>query len=199
MADLTDSLTQLLEGQTSQIGQRIGADDGQTRSALQSAVPALMAALGAEANRPDGGGLRQAIERDHDGAILDNLDGYLSGTSNLSARTTNGAGILEHVLGERQQPLEQALSAKSGLDMSTIAKLLPLIAPIVLGMLGRKGSSSGNGFGLDDLGSILGQETDSARSRNPDIGDILDSFTGGSGAAGGIGDVLDSVLGRKGG
>ena len=64
------------------------------------------------------------------------------------------------------------------------------------------GGGSDDGFGLDDLGSILGREKQDARSKNPDIGDILDSFSKGSGTGsksgdGGIGDVLGGLFGNK--
>lgn len=49
MAELTDSLNQLLEGHADQISRRIDVDEGQTRQAIQSAVPALLAALSADA------------------------------------------------------------------------------------------------------------------------------------------------------
>jgi len=197
MAELTDSLTELLDGRADQIGRRIGADPDRTRSAIDAAVPALLAALSAEADEP---GLKTAIRQDHDGSILDQLSGYLDGSAQLSPRTTNGAGILEHTLGDRQTEMAQALSAKSGLDLGSIMKLLPLLAPILMGMLGKKtgGASDGGGggFGLDDLGDILGQEKASARQKNPDIGDILDSFakprrSGGSTSGGG--GLLDSI------
>ena len=204
MAELTDSLNQLLEGRADEIGQRIGADGAQTRSAISAAVPALLAALSADAER--GGGLKQAIQQDHDGSIIDQLPAYLDGTAQLSPRTTNGAGILEHTLGDRQPQVQQALSAKSGLDLGSIAKLLPLLAPIVMGMLGKRGGASGGsgttgGFGLDDIGDLLNREKTDARSKNPDIGDILDSFSGkgsSKSTSGGLGDMFDSVLGKKG-
>ena len=205
MAELTDSLNQLLEGHADQISQRIDADEGQTRQAIQSAVPALLAALSADAERGDG--LKQAIAQDHDGSIIDQLAEYLDGSARLNPRTTNGSGILDHALGDRQEPMAQALSAKSGLDMSTIMRLLPLLAPIVMGMLGKRGKSSGGGggtggFSFDDIGDLLNREKQDARSKNPDIGDILDSFGKGSGAGsksgGGIGDVLGGLFGDRG-
>jgi hypothetical protein len=190
MADLTDALNQLLDDQADAVGRRIGTDPDHARSAMHAAIPALLAAFGQEAER--GAGIRQAIRQDHDGAILDQLNDYLGGTAHLGARTTNGAGILDHVLGDRQQEVATALSAKSGLDLGSIMKLLPLLAPIVMGMLGKKSNASpGGGFDLDDLGSILGRERADNRSKNPDIGDILDSLGGGKG--GGIGDILDSL------
>ncbi len=198
MAELTDSLTQLLDGQTGQISQRIGADEAQTRNAVNAAVPALLAALSQDAER--GSGLQEAIRRDHDGAILDQLPEYLGGTAQLSPRTTNGSGILEHTLGARQADMERALSAKSGLDLGTIARLLPILAPIIMGMLGKKGQSAGGGsggFNFDDIGDLLNREKSDARANDPDISDILDQFgKGGSKSSGGIGDVLDSFLGK---
>jgi hypothetical protein len=190
VADLTDTLEQLLEQQSGQISGRIGADEERTKGAIHAAIPALMAAFSQEAER--GGGIREAIRKDHDGAIIDQLQAYLGGQAQLSPRTTNGPGILEHVLGDRQPQMQQALSAKTGLDAGSIGQLLALLAPVVMGMIGKKSNASpGGGFDLNDLGSILGREKADARDRNPDLGDLLDSFTGGSGGLGGaLGDLL---------
>jgi hypothetical protein len=203
MAELTSSLQSLLDGQADKIGSRIGADPDKTRTAMHAALPALLAALGQNAER--GSGLKQAIERDHDGSILDQLSDYLGGTAQLNPRTTNGSGILEHTLGDRQPEMQRALSAKSGLDMGSIGSLLALLAPIVMGMLGKKGRTgdgSSGGFSLDDIGDVLNREKADARTTNPDIGDILDSFGPKSGSrspgadSGGLGGILDSLTGK---
>jgi hypothetical protein len=180
MTVTTDTLQQMLSGQADQIGAKIGADPALTQQAISAALPALLAGLQQQAT--PGSGLQQAIEQDHDGSILDDLSGYLNGTASLDPRTTDGDGILEHVLGDRQQPVAQALSTKTGLSSSTIMQLLPLLAPIVMGMLGRQarsGSGSSAG-GLGDLGSILGG---------------LTGGTGASAGTGGLGDILGSILG----
>lgn len=215
MAELSDSLNQLLEGRADQISRRIGADEGPTREAMHAAIPALLAAFSQEAAR--GGGIQQAIQQDHDGSIIDQLSEYLGGSAHLSPRTTNGAGILNHVLGDQQADLQRALSAKSGLDLGNIGSLLALLAPILMGMLGKRGQTSGGsggGFSFDDIGDLLNREKQDARSKNPDIGDILDSFSGSTSSGstssgstskpsrpersgGGLGGILDSLLGRK--
>lgn len=188
MARMHEQLERTLDGQADQIAARIGADPGPTREAVSAALPALLAGLQEKAT--PGSGLHEAIEQDHDGSILDDLSGYFQGTANLSPRTTNGAGILGHVFGDREPDVQRAVSAKSGLDMGTIAQLLPLLAPVVMGMLGKQArtdSSPGGGFG--DLGSILGG---------------LGGLTGGSGGSGGgtnpsggLADVLGGLLGGK--
>lgn len=199
MAQLTEALNGLLEAQAPQISRRIGADPQKTQAAVHTAVPALLAALGQNATSGGGEALKSALERDHDGSILDNLGDYLGGTANLNPRATNGAGILEHTLGARQETMQRAISAKSGLDMGSVGSLLALLAPIVMGMLskrsssgtatsgtGSSGTAAGGGIGLDDLTDLLGREKADAQ-RNPDLGDILGSVLGGGGLGGALG------------
>ena len=193
-----DDLRSRLSGETvDDISRRIGADPGQTRQAIDAALPMLLAALGKEAADPErSAGLKQAIREDHDGSVIDNLGAYLSGQ--MSGRATNGEGIVQHVLGDRREPAVQALSSKSGLDFGTIASLLPLLAPIVMGMLGKKERSGG--LSLDSITDALGNDTRRAADEQPDLGDLLGSVLGGgsgSGQGGGIGDVLGSILGKR--
>ena len=200
MAEMIETLEQMLGDRADKIGNRIGADPAQTQTAVSAAIPVLLAALGEEATSP---GLRQAIERDHDGSVIDNLDGYVEGTAALNPRATDGVGILEHTLGDRRQDVAHALSAKTGLDLGSIMQLLPILAPIVMGMLGKKARTEGAGGGVGDLGSILGGLTGSSGTGGG-LGDILGGLTDGSarpgsGAAsgGGLGDLLGSLTGRK--
>jgi hypothetical protein len=177
MALALDGVERVLDRESDQIATRIGGDPAATRQAISLALPALLAGLQQEAATP-GTGLQQAVRQDHDGSILDDIAGYLNGTSSAGPRTTNGEGILEHVLGSRRPGVQQALSSQTGLSTSSIAQLLPLLAPIVMGMLGRQSRSQPQG---GDLGSILGG-----------------LLGGGSGSAsGGLADVLNSVLGGR--
>ena len=192
MAELSTTLNQLLTGRTSEISERIGADDVNTSNAIQAAVPSLLAALSQDANR--GGGLQQALQQDHDGSIIDNLGDYLNGTAQLSPRATDGPGILDHALGDRQETLARGISAKSGLDMGSVMSLLTLLAPVVMGMLGKKQQSTSTAGG-GDLSDLLNRERQDAESQGG-LGDLIGSVLGG-GSSGGLGDVLGSVLGGK--
>ena len=182
--ELIDGINQQLSAERVQrISNRIGTDPARTRAAIDEAVPVLLGALGAEAQDPDAApGLQRALAEDHNGALLDELDDYLDG--NVSGRQADGTGILEHVLGDRRPAAEQALSAKSGLDLSAIGPLLTMLAPIVMNMLGRKQQQSGGaGFGLDDLlGSVLGggSATGGTRTQGQGLDDLLDSMISGS-------------------
>ncbi|HEX6140939.1 MAG TPA: DUF937 domain-containing protein [Candidatus Limnocylindria bacterium] len=197
MATTLDDLRSALSGETvDEISRKIGANPAQTKTAIDQALPVLLGALGKEAADPDRRqGLHQAIREDHDGTLIDNLGAYLRGE--MGGRAANGDGIVNHVLGDRRETAVQALSAKSGLDLGMIAQLLPLLAPIVMGMLGKK-ERSGN-LSMDDMADALGGDTARAAQEQPDLGDLLGSILGGgqSGGKGGIGDFLGGILGGR--
>jgi hypothetical protein len=197
-SSVLDDLRSQLSGETvNDISRRIGADPQHTKTAIDGAIPMLLAALGQEAADPERrAGLQAAIQEDHDGSIVDNLPAYLKGE--MSGKATNGQGIVNHVLGERRQPAAQALAGKSGLDMGTIMSLLPLLAPIVMGMLGKKERSGA--LSADNIADALGGDTRRAAQESPDIGDLLGSVLGGQGgegSAGDIGDLIGSVFGKR--
>lgn len=193
---LDDVHAALSGGAVNDISSRLGADPARTRIAIDDAVPILVAALGKEAadpaRRP---GLEQAIREDHDGSVVDDISTYLSG--GMTTRAANGDKIVDHVLGDRREPAVQALSGRSGLDMSTVASLLPLLAPIVMGILGRKQRSGDVNF--DSITDVLGSDTQRAADGSPDLGDLLGSVLGGDadGKQGGLGDLLGSILGGR--
>ena len=192
---LDDVQSALSGGTVDDISRRIGADPGRTRTAIDSAIPLLVAALGKEAADPARrSGLQQAIREDHDGSVVDDLPTYLSG--GMSGRATDGDKIVGHVLGDRRDSAVQALAGRSGLDLNAIASLLPLLAPIVMGILGRK-QRSGD-ISLDSITDVLGGDTQRATDDSPDLGDLLGNVLGeGNGKSGGIGDVLGSILGGR--
>jgi hypothetical protein len=177
------AIEKVLNDHAGEIGAQIGTDPAQAQQAISAALPALLAGLQQQAT--PGSGLQQAISTDHDGSILDDIAGYLQGTAGLSPRTTDGAGILGHVFGDRQDGVARALGSQTGLNASSIGQLLPILAPIVMGMLGRSartdGSSTASG-GAPDLGSILG-------------GLLGGTSAGSAGGAGGLGDLLGSMMG----
>ena len=80
MNALTQIITQQLSGGASrQIAQRLGVSEATANTAVQVAVPLILSALARNANQPQGAeSLHQAINKDHDGSILDNLMGYVS-------------------------------------------------------------------------------------------------------------------------
>lgn len=175
---------QLINGVTSQLG--IGEDKAQ--SAISLAVPVLFTALNQNAQKGDADNIAKALAK-HDGSILDNLGGFFTG-----GNFADGAGILGHVLGGKQAGVEKAIGAKSGLDASQVSKLLMILAPIVMGYLGKQKAQSQGGGGITDLlGGILGGAAPKGKETS-----VFEQILGGA-AGGGGDDLMGSVMKGLGG
>ena len=180
MASLMDFLGDSLdEGAVAQIGRQIGVDPQTAQSAVAAAIPMIVAGLARNATQPQGAeALNGALERDHDGSLLDDLGGFLGG----GAASSIGGSILGHVFGARRGPMEDTLGRSTGLDGQSAAKLLAILAPIVMAALGKARSNEGlDGGGLTDL---LGGERARMQQASPDgfgmLTKILDSDGDGS-------------------
>jgi hypothetical protein len=117
----------------SNMSQTLGADEGSVSTAIQAALPMLVGALARNSSSQEGAlSLDNALANDHDGSVLGNLGdliGMLGGGQ--------GGGILGHIFGNKQPAVEEGISQHSGLDMATVGKLLMMLAPIVMGALGK--------------------------------------------------------------
>lgn len=188
--NLTGILNEALSGGTvSQISQAIGADENTTSNAIQAALPALLGGLANNSQSEDGASsLLNALNR-HDGSILDNLGGFIAAAA---GGNQDGAGILGHVFGGQQSNVEQGVSAASGLDMSKVGPLLMMLAPIVLGALGRTNQQQG-GLDTGSLAGLLGGAQSQMSSGSPMldmISGMLDRDKDGS--------AVDDILGMAG-
>jgi hypothetical protein len=189
MAGILDLLNSDLGKQiVSGVAGSTGTDSSKTNSVLTMALPVLMKAMERNAATPEGAqSLQNALENKHDGSILDNLGGLFGGGVDDSVKQ-DGAGILSHILGAKQQGVEQVIGQKAGLDAGSVANILKVAAPLVMGMLGKQKkeqnvSSSGDLTGL--LGGLLGGS--SAANDQSFLEKILD--------ADGDGSVIDDVAG----
>lgn len=182
-----------------------------TQDVLTMALPVLMAAMKRNASTPQGAeGLLNAINSKHDGGILDNLGGLFGGGVDANV-LDDGSKILGHVLGGKQQHVQNALSQKSGIDAGSVAQILKVAAPILMGVLGNqaKKQNVSNPSGLDGLlGGLLGGS--SAKNEQSFLESILDAdgdgsviddvagmVLGGNKKKGGLGGLLGGLFGGK--
>lgn len=191
--DLTGILNDVLSGDNvGQISQAIGADESSTSSAIQTALPMLLGGLANNSSSEEGAsGLMGAIDRDHDGSVLDDIGGLIAGQ--FGGGAGNGAGILGHIFGGQQDTVAQGVSQASGLDMSKVGPLLAILAPIVMGAIGR--SRQSGAVGTSDLGGLLAGAAQSMGGGNSGLagmlGGLLDRNHDGS--------AVDDVVGMIGG
>jgi len=181
---------------------QLGATPQQTQTAIQAALPLLMGAMQRNAGSRTGADqLYRAVADDHQGVDLDELLGGLlgrvgdgayeragpggarglggNGLSSLSAQRPpleTGRKILGHIFGGQQPRAEAGVARASGLNMGSAGQLLAMLAPLLMGALGR--ATQQRNLDSDGLNQTLDQDT--GRMSN--------------GAGGGLQQVLKRVL-----
>ncbi len=157
----------LSEGMIEQLSQQVGgADKSQTAAAASGIVNTLMGALAKNAQTTEGAqSLNRALENDHDGSILDDVVGMVTGQQAQAGqeRMLNGSGILNHVLGNKQSGAIQMISQLSGLDSNKTGSLMTMLAPVVMGALGK--AKREQGLDVGGIASLL-SGTVSAEKQN---------------------------------
>jgi hypothetical protein len=169
--NLTEILMNQLSGTgVSQISRQVGADETITNQALKAAVPLLISALAKNSSEPQGASALHNALQQHDGGILDNLSGYLGAGGN----TADGAAILGHVLGNRQSTIQDSLAKTTGMNAGSIGKLLMLLAPMIMGALGKQQRQSG--LDPSSLSDYLNGQRQQVQAQAPGLMDMVASL-----------------------
>lgn len=174
MSSLMEMLGKTLSGDNlSMISKELGADESTTQGAIGAALPALVGALSRNGSNQQGAeGILGALSQDrHDGGVLDNLSDFLGKKEYDQPR--GGAGILGHLLGGQEERVRQGVSKSSGLSAEGSGQLMKMLAPMVLGALGKQQKSQG--FDASSLMGFLGGEKESVEKESGGmIGRMLD-------------------------
>jgi hypothetical protein len=168
--DLAGMLIGMLgSGELDKLGGQLGVDSASTQKAVGAAVPLLLSALGKNAASPQGAeALLGALSRDHDGSVLDNVGAALGS----GALGKDGAAILGHVLGNKQSAVAAGIGQASGLTADTSGQLLAMLAPLVMGSLGKTQRQSG--LDAAGLASMLGGQREQANAGLGGLAGLLD-------------------------
>jgi len=178
MNTVYDSVMDQLGGSNmTQLSQQLGADEATTHTAVQTALPMLLAGLARNSAEPQGAAALSTALEDHRGGVLGGLGGLLG-----NAQSGPGGAILGHIFGSRRTPVEAGVSKATGLDPAQIGKLLMVLAPIVMSVLAQKraqvpgasmpgtpapGGAPGGYQEAGDLGPMLDNEAREATRRAP--------------------------------
>lgn len=193
------SLLDLITGSTGnqvaeQAENKFGISKNQIIALLVVAAPLVISYLKKKSeNSDEADKLNAALDKDHDGSILNNPAQALD-------REQEGDSILSHIFGGEKANVENQLSQNTGISMDKIGPILAMLAPVIMGYIGQQKQAnnvtSGGGLG-DLLGGILGNSAQESQASNNPLSDILGSVLGGAtqSSGGGLGDILGSVLG----
>jgi hypothetical protein len=172
-----------------EISSTVGAPPSAVNGAIQMALPAIINSLANNAQTPQGAeSLNNALEQ-HNGGILDQLGG-LGGLAGAilgggqqpqpASPQLDAGGILGHIFGGNQGQVTQQISNQSGLNMGQVAQILMILAPVVMGYLGRQKQQ--NNLDAGGLSDMLGQQQQQIQ-QSPQGGflsNMLDSDNDGS-------------------
>ncbi len=192
--------TEILEGRLddnliNDLREEIGAESNeQTEAAASGVISSMVAGLNKNAEKPGGlEGLLSALDRDHDGSILDDAVGFIFGRRKPeNPRSTNGPGILEHIFGNKQNQVNDAIGRATGMDKGKILQLMMTLAPLVLGVLGK--ARNRQGYGSQQISDLLRGSVQSQADQGRPMG-LLNRLLDSDGDGNVINDIAN--LGRN--
>ncbi|MEM9517774.1 MAG: DUF937 domain-containing protein [Actinomycetota bacterium] len=179
-----DLLGSLLGGQSND-----SEGAAKTERAAGLGMEALLSGLARNAESRQGARSITKALKAHDGAVLDDIPQALGSSRNAA----DGEKIVNHIFGDNTDQIAQSVAEKSGLDLSSVTTLLPMLAPLVMGALAKK--TGGKGAGA--LPGALRQETSGF-----DLGDLVGMLGAGTGSGkgsglGALGGLLGGLFGKK--
>lgn len=193
---LDDILTQV---PIDDIAAKLGVSPDVAKEAVEQGGAVLLGGLAKNASTAEGSAAIENALKRHQGkpgaAKVDDID------------QADGGKIVAHILGDDEKQVTEKLTESKETAGIDFGKLLPILAPIVMGLIANatkdksakpdaaETQSSGGGIG-DVIGGILGGGSSSGGGG---IGDLLGGILGGgkSSGGGGIGDLLGGLLGGK--
>lgn len=189
MSILQNLIAGLSGGGADQLGSKLGVDGRTAAAGLAAAAPMILGALQRNASRPEGAqALDRALERDHDGALLEDLKGFLD-----RGETGGGEAILGHVFGDRRAAVDQGVAKAAGLDPATASRLMAMAAPVIMAQLGK--AKREQKLDAEALAGLLGREGQALKAAAPGQMGALTAILD----ADGDGDVDASDLMSRGG
>lgn len=148
-------------GALAEVAKNFNLSEDQTASAFKELVPALT--RGMQKNTASTPGLDELL----DALKTGNHSNYVDDPGLLGKTSTrdDGNSILGHILGNKQVSRDVAGRAaeRSGLSSTLLKKMLPIVASLVMGSLGKKVLGSGQTANRGNSGGLLGMLLDSDR------------------------------------
>jgi outer membrane protein OmpA-like peptidoglycan-associated protein len=153
----------------------LGESSDSAQRALEAILPSLMGSMIQKGASEEGAaGLLDFISKgNHDGGILDNLGDLLGGGADaLGGLLSSGGGILKYLVGDKLGSLLDLISGSSGMKTSSANSLIKMVAPLLMGFVGRYIKKNGlNAGSLIDL--LLGQREFVSKAAPSGISDLL--------------------------
>lgn len=157
------------------IAQKLGVSPDEAKKAVEQGGAVLLGGLAKNAQSDEGSAAIQNALKRHEGKAaankVDDID------------QADGGKIVKHVLGDDAGDVAAKLNASEKTPGIDFSKLLPILAPIVMGLIANKNKPEASATASGESGGGLG--------------DIIGGLLGGGDSGGGIGDLLGGLFGKK--
>lgn len=178
MSTFFDELQESLGGGvTEQLQSNFNLKPEQATGVFDAVGPLVLSGLKRQKDEAGEGRLGDLLDEHGDADGIDDLGGYFK-------KAAGGLGVdLGGILGSRGEEAAGLMDKNLGLSPGLGAKLIPLLAPLIMGQLlkKRQSASDGQGGGLGMIGSLLDRDGDG--NVLDDLGGML--FKGGLGSLAG--------------
>jgi len=175
---------QLGSGTIDKMSGALGENASDTKSALGAAIPALMGQVANKAQSEGGANDLMNMIGDNDGS-----QDFSSMLSNKDALLKNGGGMVSGLLGNSAGGFSSMLSKFTGMRGGSMTSLLGMVAPLIMGSLGKAKSTMG--LNASGMANLLSEQSDSFKAAMPSgLADQMGSF--------GLGNIAGSVKGAAG-
>lgn len=186
------------------IAEKLGVSRDEAKVAVEQGGAVLLGGLAKNAESAEGSVAIQKALKKHEGTAgaskVDDID------------QADGGKIVAHILGSKEKEVTKELTESKATPGIDFGKLLPILAPIVMGLIANAtkdksakpdaGAESSGGIG-DVIGGLLGGgNSSSGSSGGGGLGDVIGGLLGGgsSGGSGGgidLGGILGGLFGGK--
>ena len=146
----------------------LGENKSGVTAAVGSALPSLLLGLMKKGTEPGGADhlMRVLEEGKQNEGILGDLGNVLGGGSATTNLLASGKALLGSIFGEKAGGLSDLIASTSGINKTAGPSLLGILAPIVMGFLGKLLKSQGS-FNSKSLNTLLLSQKDHLKAVLP--------------------------------
>ena len=150
-----------------------GESEPATRQAMHGGLASVFSGLTNMASTSEGTStLGNLIREPGLGKVLNNFSSSFSGGSDTNTLINAGQGLLGRIFGDRTSGVADAMARSSGISSSSSGKLMAMLAPLAIGVLGKHAAARGlSGSGLAN--SLIEQRGDFAAAAPAGLSKLL--------------------------
>lgn len=121
-----------------------GESEAATRQAMHGGVASVFSGLANVASTSEGASTVASLAREPAyGNVLNNISSVFRGGNETNSLMKSGQGLVGKIFGDRSNNVSDALARSSGVSSSSSTKIMSMVAPMAIGVLGKHVAARG--------------------------------------------------------